>query len=255
MPISNIVATVTQVRLFREGEQQGFASGFFYLHGDNLSLITNRHVIINEEEDYIPDEVRLRLHTDPNDIRQNEDYSIHLYDNERQPLWLEHPIRRNEIDVVAIPIDREQVESSFFVRAFRTSDHIPQNVDISIGEDVLVIGYPLGFHDALHNLPIVRNAIIASVYPVPFQGNPVILIDSRLHSGTSGSPVLTKASNIIRYTDGSTGILSGAKSFLVGVHSAIYVVSERDPVQDEPLGLNVAWFASLIPEIIEQDGS
>ena len=170
-------------------------------------------------------------------------------------MWLEHTIRGTEIDVVAIPLDRVQVESRFFVRAFQTSDHIPQNVDISIGEDVMVIGYPLGFHDALHNLPIVRNAIISSVYPAPFQGNPIILIDSRLHRGTSGSPVLTKPSQMIRYTDGSTAILGGPKSFLVGVHSATFDIPGRDPNQDEPLGLNIVWFASLIPEIIAQGGS
>jgi len=152
-------------------------------------------------------------------------------------------------------MNREQVMSRFFIKAFRPEDHVPQNVDISIGEDVLVIGYPLGFHDALHNLPIIRNAIISSVYPVPFQGHPIILIDSRLHRGTSGSPVLTKPSQWIRYTDGSTAMLGRPKSFLVGVHSGTLDITIRDPSQDEPLGLNAVWFASLIPEIITQTGS
>lgn len=197
----------------------------------------------------------LRLHTDPNNIRQNEEYSVQLYDESSERLWLEHPTGRNEIDVVAIPMNREQIQSRFYIRALGSEDHIPQNVDISIGEDVLVIGYPLGFHDALHNLPIIRNAIISSVYPAPFQGNPIILIDSRLHRGTSGSPVLTKPSQWIRYTDGRTAMLSAPKSFLVGIHSGTFDVTTRDPSQDEPLGLNAVWFASLIIEIITQVSS
>lgn len=255
MPISDLVVTVAQVRCLREGEQQGIASGFFYLHEENLYFITNRHVIIKEDEDYIPDEIRLKLHTDQNDVRQNDDYSVRLYNDDGERLWLEHPTGHNEVDVVAIQMNREQVMPRFFIKAFRTEDHIPHNVDISIGEDVLVVGYPLGFHDALHNLPIIRNAIISSVYPVPFQGNPIILIDSRLHSGTSGSPVLTKPSQWIRYTDGSTAMLGGPKSFLVGIHSGTFDITTRDLSQDEPLGLNAVWFASLIPEIITQASS
>jgi len=243
---------VAQIRCFKQDAQIGVATGFFYTLADRLYFITNRHVVINEDDDHFPDELRLRLHINPNDIRQNADYSVSLYDDKDKPLWLEHPIGRSEIDVVAIPLNKDQVTSRFFVKAFSASDHIPPNVDVSIGEDVLVLGYPLGFYDCLHNLPIVRNTVMASVYPVPFEGKPIILIDSRLHAGTSGSPVLTKATNLIRYTDGSTAIVNRAASFLVGVHSATLDVRGRDPNSDEPLGLNLVWFASLIPEIIKQ---
>lgn len=251
MAISDLVATVAQVRCFKEGRQQANASGFFYIHSDRLYFITNRHVAIKEEDEYFPDELQLKLHTNPSDIRQNETLSLRLYDDAGKPLWLEHPIRGKEIDVAAVPIDGSLVKS-FFVRSFSSADHIPQDVSIPIGEDVLVLGYPMGFHDTLHNLPIVRNAIMASVYPVPFEGKPIILIDSRLHRGTSGSPVLTKPTQMVRRADGSTSVLSGPVSFLVGVHSATVDVLGRDPEQDEPLGLNVVWFASLIPEIIMQ---
>jgi S1-C subfamily serine protease len=254
MPISELTATVTHVRCFKKGKQRGVASGFFYVHADNLYLITNRHVVIKEEDDYFPDELRMRLHTNPNDIRQNDDYSIALYDNQK-PLWLEHPVGRRHIDVIAFPLDTSQIKLRFFVIAYSASDHIPQNVDISIGEDVLVVGYPLGFHDTLHNLPIVRNAVLASVYPVPFQGNPILLIDARLHRGTSGSPVLTKPTSILHHTDGSTDMLNKTVTFLVGVHSATFDIEGRDPEQDEPLGLNAVWFASLIPEIITQSSN
>jgi len=251
MAISDLVARVAPVRCFKEGRQQGTASGFFYVHGDSLYFVTNRHVVIKAEEDFFPDELVLTLHTNPNDIRQNGTLSLRLYDD-GEPLWLEHPIGGKEIDVVALSVNGEQVESRFFVRAFSAADHISQDVDISIGEDVLVIGYPMGFHDVMHNLPLVRNAIMASVYPVPFEGKPIILIDSRLHRGTSGSPVLTKPTQMIRRTDGSTSMLGQPVSFLVGVHSATVDVLDRDPEQDEPLGLNVVWFASLIPDIVMQ---
>jgi len=250
MPISDLVARVAQVRCLKEGNQLATGSCFFYAQADGLYLITNRHVIIKEEDKYFPDEIKLRLHTNPNDIRQNEDLSLPLYDHAGKPVWLEHPTGGKKIDVVAISIDSELIESRFFVRTFSTADLIPKDVEISIGEDILVLAYPMGFHDVVHNLPLVRNAIMASVYPVPFNGDPLILIDSRLHRGTSGSPVLTKPTQMIRRADGSTSFLGGPVTFLVGVHSAAVDIVSRDPERDEPLGLNVVWFASLIPEII-----
>ncbi len=250
MPISDIVVTVARLRCQKNDSPAGSGSGFFYEHGHGLFLITNRHVLIDEDDDHFPDELVLRLHTTPKDIRQNADISLPLYRG-KTPRWKEHPAGA-DVDVVALPLDKASIAGRFFVRAFGTTNHIPADVDIAIGEDVQVIGYPLGFHDDLHNLPLVRNATIASVYPVPFRGHPFVLIDARLHSGTSGSPVLTKPTNILRKTDGSTAMLSGSVTYLLGVHSASLDIIGRDPDRDEPLGLNVAWFAALIPEILNQ---
>lgn len=250
MAISDIVATVTPIGCYKERNHICSASGFFYNVEDSLHLVTNRHVFIDESEAYSPDEIVLTLHTDPNDIRHNSTIHLPLYDRDNQPLWKEHPRGGTNVDVVALPLRRDDFIPRFFMKAFAPNNHIPADAEISIGEDVHVIGYPLGFHDRIHNLPIVRSAIIASVYPVPFEGQPFVLIDSRLHSGTSGSPVLTKPTNILRRNDGSTSIMTGTVTYLVGVHSASVDLSDRDPDEDEPLGLNVVWFAALIPEII-----
>lgn len=250
MPIDDRIAAVSQVRCFKEGQQKAVASSFFYMDSDRLFLITNRHVVIKEDKNYYPDEIRLRLHLTPNDIRQNDDFSLALYDTSGSPIWLEHPSAGANIDVVALPLDGEHLRSRFFIRPFGTRDLVPDNVEIGIGEDILVIGYPLGFYDSIHNLPIIRNAILASVYPVPFSGYPMVLIDSRLHSGTSGSPVVTKPTQMLRQRDGSTSMLARPVMFLLGVHSASVDMVDRDPNQDEPLGLSVAWFAKTITEII-----
>lgn len=248
MPISDIVATVAHLRCSKKGAAAGSGSGFFYEHDDNLFLITNRHVVIDEDTGHYPDELVLRLHTTPNDISQSADLRLPLYQGPFR-VWKQHPAGP-EVDVVAVPLAKADVAGRFFVRAFGKANHVPDDVDIAIGEDVQVMGYPLGFHDEVHNLPLIRNATIASVYPVPFRGHPFVLIDARLHRGTSGSPVLTKPTSILQKTDGSTAMLSGTATYLVGVHSASLDVVDRDPDRDEPLGLNVVWFASLIPEII-----
>jgi len=35
---------------------------------------------------------------------------------------------------------------------------------------LLVVGFPLGFHDEVHHLPVVRQAVIASSFGLRFQG-------------------------------------------------------------------------------------
>jgi len=250
MPIDDRVATVSQIRCFKDGQQIAVASGFFYTDSDHLFFITNRHVVIKEDENYYPDDIRLKLHLTSNDIRQNDDFSLSLYNASGNPIWLEHTNKKAKIDVVALPLDREHIRTRFFIRSFSSNNLIPSDVEIGIGEDVLVMGYPMGFHDRVHNLPIIRSATLASIYPVPFNGSPMVLIDSHLHRGTSGSPVLTKPTQMLRRQDGSTSILGPPVAFLLGVHSASVDIPNRDATQDEPLGLSVVWFARLITEII-----
>lgn len=55
------------------------ASGFFYCNQKSKQfLITNRHVVINEDEKYFPNIMRIRIHTDSSDLRHNEYYDIPL---------------------------------------------------------------------------------------------------------------------------------------------------------------------------------
>jgi hypothetical protein len=39
-----------------------------------------------------------------------------------------------------------------------------------VGTSLLVVGFPLGFHDRLHHMPVVRHAVIASSFGLRFQG-------------------------------------------------------------------------------------
>jgi hypothetical protein len=46
-------------------------------------------------------------------------------------------------------------------------------------QDRLFLGFPLGFHDELHHLPVVRQAVIASSFGLRFQGKGYFLTDAR----------------------------------------------------------------------------
>jgi S1-C subfamily serine protease len=239
------------------------ASGFFYEHTNKLYFVTNRHVIIDEEYDFVPDSLELNLHINQEDLNKNKKYTINLYEEDKK-LWLEHPTGGKKIDVVAVPVDKDEIDSKFHVVAFSEKDLISPRRFISIGDDLLVVGYPLGIRDTKHKTPIVRSAIIASVYPLPFDGEQYFLIDSFLHDGTSGSPVLLKPSDVIRDVSGRARLIHDRKaSFkreLIGINSGAFIPTNWEPCKEEQIkengcprmGLNKVWFASLIPEILKR---
>ncbi len=115
---------------------------------------------------------------------------------------------------------------------------------MEVGSSVLIVGFPLGFHDTLHHLPVVRQAVVASAFGMRFQGLGYFLTDARTHRGTSGSPVVLRDPSV---TAGE-GDLPWK---LLGVHSASLDMSGRDRVQDETLGLNCAWYADMLMTLSE----
>ena len=224
------------------------ATGFFYLHDRFLYLVTSRHVVVNPATGHRPDRLQVSLHSDADDLRQRSDLSIPLY-VEGVPQWHHHPTYGNNVDVVAVSINDPHVLQTHLMTAFDQQDHLTAHDAIPLGQHVLILGFPLGFHDTVHNLPIVRSATIASSFSHPFKGHPYFLTDARLHRGMSGSPVIVKLPD-----QPGIGCDCDQSWRLIGIHSSALDVSDRDPQQDERLGLNTAWYAHLIPDLLPRHG-
>lgn len=154
--ISELAFSVAQLECFKENELIARATGFFYASAGSAYLITNRHVVLDERAGHVPDKLKLWLHTDAADIRKNGVDVVLLYDHRGRPRWLEHAGRGKAVDVVAIPMNASRLEREFVVRPFGPDNHLPEEVSVQVGEGAVVIGYPLGLHDAPYNLPIVR---------------------------------------------------------------------------------------------------
>ena len=129
---------------------------------------------------------------------------------------------------------------SFHVQAFDLSHLAVEGEDLAVGDNLMVIGFPLGFHDTVHHLAVARSASIASAYGVRFQQQGYFLTDARTHRGSSGAPVLRRRSA----SQGGGSSLSAWQ--LLGVHSTRMDMRTRDLVNDESLGLNCAWYADVL---------
>lgn len=242
--IESILLTATRVLTFRGDRQLTNATGFFFERGERLFVVTSQHVIIDEPTRHFPDRIQIELHTDPDNMAESTGFSIPLY-GAGKSVWRQGVDRAGEIDVAVIEIDRAALPARTAFRAF-TPNHLHDPVhQAEVGTSLLVVGFPLGFHDTLHHTPVVRQAVIASSFGLRFQGEGYFLTDARTHRGTSGAPVVARATK----EDPARGDLPW---MLLGVHSSRLDVGTRDIQVDEALGLNCAWYADILMTLTEQ---
>jgi hypothetical protein len=236
--IEPLLLTATQVSTFDGGRALTKASGFFFARGGRLFLVTSRHVVCDEPSRHFPDRIEIELHVDAVNLTRSMGLSVLLYRDGRA-VWRQGADSAGAIDVAVIELERAALPGSAVLRAFEPR-HLQATLhDIEVGSPLLIVGFPLGFHDTLHHLPVVRHAVIASSFGLRFQGQGLFLTDARTHRGTSGAAVVMRAAP----ADHSGG---GLPWKLLGVHSARMDMRTRDLEQDESLGLNCAWYASIL---------
>ena len=238
-----LLLTATQISTFDGPRLLTKASGFFFARGERLHLVTSRHVLIDEASAHHPDRIEIELHVDEVNLTRAAGFSILLY-REGRGVWHQGIDSGGEVDVAVIELDRAALPPSTNLRAF-TPANLPASLDdIEVGASLLVVGFPLGFHDTMHHLPVVRQATVASSFGVRFQGQGYFLTDARTHRGTSGAPVVMRAAAAAR----DDGVLPWK---LLGVHAARMDMRTRDRQQDESLGLNCAWYADILLTLTE----
>jgi hypothetical protein len=214
------------------------ASGFFFERDDRLYLVTSRHVVFDKPAGHLPDRLEIELHLDATDLTRATRFSLPLYEQARAA-WHQAKDSGGEIDVAVLPVNRALVPSGALIKAFSQANLMRPDEDVPAGESLLVAGFPLGFHDGLHHLPVLRHAVMASPYGIRFQGQGFFLTDARTHRGTSGAPVVARPSK-------NTMTSTELPWKLLGVHSSRMDMGDRDQKLDESLGLNCVWYADIL---------
>jgi S1-C subfamily serine protease len=241
--IESLLLSVTRVSTLLGAQELTNATGFFFERDGRLFLVTNRHVVLDEASDHRPDRLEIELHVDPENVAVTTGFAIPLYRG-TQPVWREGIDPAGTVDVVALQLERAALPQKLLLHPFTPNHLIEQLDEIEVGTRVLIVGFPLGFHDTWHHLPVVRQAVIASAFGLRFQGQGYFLTDARMHRGTSGAPV------VARMTAQRSG-RGDLPWMLLGVHAARMDVTNRDAEQDERLNLNCAWYADILTTLTE----
>ena len=235
--VEPLLLAAPRVSTFHGSRALTGASGFFFERDGRLYLVTSRHVLIDEPSGHFPDRLEIELHGgDGRDLSRSTCLSLLLYRDGRA-VWRQGGDTGGDVDVAVIEIDRH-VLGPAAPPAF-TPAHLQRSLgEVEVGAALLIVGFPLGFHDGLHHLPVARQATIASSFGTRFQGRGVFLTDGRTHRGSSGAPVVMR--------DPAAAPAEGGLPWkLLGIHSVRLDMGGRE-VEDESLGLNCAWYADIL---------
>lgn len=232
-------------------------------------LVTNKHVI------------------HPNPEKRNEARFLTLYVNIRdeegevigtslqtplveddQKLWRQHP--NPNVDVLAVDVtslinSHPRLQNQGADYSFFATSEVLKKEQITEGDEVFVIGYPLGLYHARIHSPLVRQGIIATKIGTPIQIRfrnsagewkrveiPGFLVDAAIIPGSSGSPVVLKP--MIGRKIGQKIEMGMAIPYLLGIVSATETASIR--MMEEysfPVlaGLGIVYDVKTIQETIE----
>lgn len=230
-----ILLTTARVTTYDGDKLLTGASGFFFERDKKLFYVTSRHVLQDAPSKHHPNRIELELHIDPVNLTRSKQVSVWLF-KDGVSQWKQGRDSGGEIDVAVIEIDRALLPDTAHFHSF-TVDHLQVSLDeIEVGTSLLIVGFPLGFHDTVHHLPVVRQAAIASAFGIRFQEQGCFLTDARTHRGTSGAPVVMRDADLD----------SPVRWKLLGIHSSRIDMGTRDAKVDESLGLNSAWYAAIL---------
>jgi len=245
--IESLLLAAARICTFRQQQLLTNATSFFFERDHRLFLVTSRHVLFDAPSAHYPDRIEIELHVDETNMAKSISFSVLLY-RDGAAIWRPGKDTAGAIDVAVIEMDRNSLPTSLVYRAFTPEHLLGPHEHAEVGTPLLVVGFPLGFHDTLHHLPIVRQGVIASSFGLRFEGRGYFLTDARTHRGTSGAPVVMRAID-------RTGAQDPLPWRLLGVHSSRLDIGSRDFSLDEALGLNCVWYADILMTLTEGVGA
>lgn len=151
----------------------------------------------------------------------------------KHPEWVQDNDNKNyDVAVTPAPTQKEnwsEVEPAYWPAHWHLSRTGMEKSGIVEGDELYMIGFPLGFGDGKRNEPIVRQGILAQCQAYLRGESEIILIDGATWFGNSGGPVVTKPAAIAldgtqRYIKSSLlGMISGTAQWK-GIPAGVGIV-------------------------------
>lgn len=269
---SPIAETWTYATVLIENEWGGQGTGFLVARkvdegGVRVFLVTNKHVL-HKEPAQREKATRIRLHVNKKDTAGNlagEVVDVSLGTGADKP-WQEHP--DSDVDVLAFDITpllvaRPDIEKKWADYDLFLNNEKIAELDITMGEEVVTVGYPLGLRHRTSNLPLIRSGMIATRIGESLEDEVQVgsairkrvlrgfLIDGATIPGSSGSPVVLKPV-IGRFVKGSIH-MGTTQPILLGIVAETRYAPVRTTAGDIPsfAGLGLAFDAETVRETIE----
>jgi trypsin-like peptidase len=259
--VDTLSLTALFIRMLVGAECLATGTAFLWRHEGKSFLVSNwhnfagRHPALGEPQDNkplskslgIPDRVEVVLgkrdapavgvlqkgETIPWDT-----FTFPLIGDAGEPLFWEHPLG-SKVDIAALPVDLHPHVVPFHL------NEIPFEPDITFraGQDVFIIGYPLGQITG-NPLPIWKRGSIASEPYAPIDGLNKVFVDTASRPGMSGSFVVARHAG--NFTPPGKTTVFGTARKLLGIYSGRLAPSSIEAQ------LGIVWHREEIDRTLRQ---
>ena len=282
-----------------EGIILSTATGFLVKENEEIFLITNRHVVtgkniftgnlLDNKMASVPNELIIEF---PYEVRRiNSDdkfwsnpFKVKLYQHDTiiydEKLWIEHPIYKDKVDIIAINVTsicKNSIEVLYnigncsYVNIPLYENIASMDIIPKVTDPVFVVGYPYGYSTTSKRfLPIWSGATIASEYEENLTG-PIDYIDqynkiyqkSKLESDEQKKKQIIEKLNKINHYE-APAFLIDAKT-REGQSGSPVIYCDKSGIEERTLLLGIysgrvnknsdlgyVWKTKLIKEIVEK---
>lgn len=217
-PMTQLVHSTVRIECTGANDKKSSGSGYIFLFCEAEGraipcVVTNKHVVQGAVQGTF--HLTIRKEDGTADLGKHE--PVVLKDLTRH--CIAHP--EPTIDLVAFPIGpilssaTKDGRSYHFVPLGKATLATKDLLDsLPPMEEIVMIGYPNGLWDEVHNLPIIRKGITATHPGLKLNNKPEFLIDAACFPGSSGSPVFL--ANIGSYVSADGALCAGSRVSLLG---------------------------------------
>ena len=161
-----------------------------YTEDYNLWLVTCKHIIEGIRSGDGPDEIIVRMNlTDQQNMVM---FTIPLQGQKSAPKWCLHPTK----DIAVIQASWQDLEKNnvqwepFAAGRNAVTRRDAADQELSEGETVYILGFPIGWREGRQDYPIVRHGILAQIRGWLKGEHETFLVDGSGFPGNSGGPVI-----------------------------------------------------------------
>ncbi|MEK7589056.1 MAG: serine protease [Patescibacteria group bacterium] len=174
----------------------GFLIGFLAKNSKNptkrayyIFLLTNRHVFENQ------DGVHLRFNT--SDGKSKVIPQALKFPN-KELRWLAHPNKKVDFALLNVnpqALTENAIDYVFFNEESFAYQRSFEKIGIAVGDEVYILGFPMGFAGGAQNFPYAKSGIISRFDKELLRERKAFLVDSSIFPGNSGGPAILKPTN------------------------------------------------------------